>query len=65
MRKIGMASRGGMTNPPIKKTHKKMIFLNILKIINPLLNGMLFNFLVYHCVKIVVLTNKILLIDFT
>ncbi|GAA8593000.1 hypothetical protein VEHV062_10520 [Helicobacter pylori] len=54
-----------MTNPPIKKTHKKMIFLNILKIINPLLNGMLFNFLVYHCVKIVVLTNKILLIDFT
>ncbi|GAA7737776.1 hypothetical protein HpCOL152_04290 [Helicobacter pylori] len=54
-----------MTNPPIKKTHKKMIFLNILKIIDPLLNRVLFNFLVYHCVKIVVLTNKILLIDFT
>lgn len=42
-----------------------MIFLNILKIINPLLNRILFNLLFYHCVKIIVLTNKILLIDFT
>lgn len=42
-----------------------MIFLNILKVTNPLLNRTLFNLLVYHCVKIVVLTNKILLIDFT
>ncbi len=41
-----------------------MIFLNILKIINPLLNRILFNFLFYHCAKIVALTNKILLIDF-
>ncbi|GAA8120169.1 hypothetical protein HpRN138_06400 [Helicobacter pylori] len=60
-----MASRGGITNPPIKKTPKKMIFLNILKVINPLLNRTLFNLLFYHCVKIAVLTNKILLIDFT
>lgn len=60
-----MASRGGITNPPIKKTQKKMIFLNILKIINPLLNRVLFNLLFYHCVKIVALTNEILLIDFT
>ncbi|GAA9828910.1 hypothetical protein VN0510_06660 [Helicobacter pylori] len=60
-----MALRGGITNPPIKKTQKKMIFLNILKIINPLLNRVLFNLLFYHCVKIVALTNKILLIDFT
>lgn len=42
-----------------------MIFLNILKIINPLLNRVLFNLLFYHCVKIAVLTNEILLIDFT
>ncbi len=42
-----------------------MIFLNILKITNPLLNRILFNFLFYHCVKIVALTNEILLIDFT
>ncbi|ADU85347.1 hypothetical protein HPSA_06955 [Helicobacter pylori SouthAfrica7] len=41
-----------------------MIFLNILKIVNPLFNRMLFNFFVYHCVKIIVLKNKILLIDF-
>ncbi|GAA7072049.1 hypothetical protein VN0416_03830 [Helicobacter pylori] len=60
-----MASMGEITNPPIKKTPKKMIFLNILKIINPLLNRVLFNLLFYHCVKIVVLTNEILLIDFT
>ncbi|EIE28523.1 Hypothetical protein HP17_03779 [Helicobacter pylori NCTC 11637 = CCUG 17874 = ATCC 43504 = JCM 12093] len=42
-----------------------MIFLNILKITNPLLNRTLFNLLFYHCVKIAVLTNEILLIDFT
>ncbi|GAA9680922.1 hypothetical protein HpVH33_03630 [Helicobacter pylori] len=60
-----MASRGGIANPPIKKTPKKMIFLNILKMTNPLLNRVSFNFLFYHCVKIVVLTNEILLIDFT
>lgn len=42
-----------------------MIFLNILKMINPLLNRVLFNFLFYHCVKIAILTNEILLIDFT
>ncbi|GAA8567044.1 hypothetical protein KYTH29_08610 [Helicobacter pylori] len=60
-----MALRGGITNPPIKKTPKKMIFLNILKIISPLSNRISFNFLFYHCVKIAVLTNKILLIDFT
>ncbi|GAA6981901.1 hypothetical protein HpCHC60_03310 [Helicobacter pylori] len=60
-----MASRGGITKPPIKKTPKKMIFLNILKIISPLSNRISFNFLFYHCVKIVVLTNEILLIDFT
>ncbi|GAA8119814.1 hypothetical protein NP0146_06390 [Helicobacter pylori] len=60
-----MASRGETTKSPIKKTQKKMIFLNILKIINPLLNRVLFNLLFYHCVKIAVLTNKILLIDFT
>ncbi|ADO07643.1 hypothetical protein HPPC_07175 [Helicobacter pylori PeCan4] len=41
-----------------------MIFLNILKMINPLSNRMLFNFLIYHCVKIIALKNKILLIDF-
>ncbi|GAA8137869.1 hypothetical protein HpKG115_08290 [Helicobacter pylori] len=60
-----MASRGGIANPPIKKTQKKMIFLNILKMTNPLLNRVLFNLLFYHCVKIVALTNEILLIDFT
>lgn len=42
-----------------------MIFLNILKIISPLSNRISFNFLFYHCVKIVALTNEILLIDFT